>query len=211
MKKFFTTMVSIFLLGFSSQASAGSFPYSIPDVGQFVNNTTYFNGVTQITAATGFNFDGKWAYTALGFESGNVNMTQSPISNIIPTFFTGDTSNFGSWVNVDFSTENIYFEDTDGPASVKLDPFNSSNSDFFEIYRLLADSELLDYLPNDITLAAGTIIVGFNDNGAWNTIGNDHDYDDIIIALRPVPEPTTIALFGIGLLGLAGIGRRKMN
>ena len=57
---------------------------------------------------------------------------------------------------------------------------------------------------NDVFLAG----IGYN----WNSeecFYEDHEFAVAGLNTNPVPEPATMLLFGTGLIGLAGIGRKK--
>jgi hypothetical protein len=187
------------LLSQSMVVSASSFPNPINTIDTFLNDATYFNGHTELNA---IDFGGLWQYTALGFEAGNTNEV-SIVVNGAATFSTADTSNFGDMELVDFNTDGLFFSDTiNGPANVALDPFNGPSM-FFRVFELTADTNALSFLANSsLVLEAGTIIVGFGDG-----LG-DSDFDDLILALKPVPVPAALFLFAPALLGFFGLRRK---
>ena len=203
MKKMITLLSLAFLALMQVPLQAASLPGGgIADIDSYLS--TYSNGHIELNA---IDFSNQWRYTAIAYESGNTNTVSMTTGGIV-SFSTASDSNFGTWKNIDFSTEQLYFEDND-PVDIALDPFSVANKDFFRVFELTADSDLLSYLGvNALTLAAGTIIVGFNDNGV--NLG-DADYDDIIIALQPVPIPAAAFLFAPALLGFMGLRRRATN
>lgn len=182
------------------------------DINGFLANGA-FPGIE--TSISNIDFNGQWMYTAIGRESGNKNdidqATNAGAGSLDTSlaFSTTDTSNWGVWDTVDFDTENLFFEDSNGPWNIALDSLlGVINSDGFKIFRV-TENTTLTYLAGNasLSLLVGDIIVGFNDNHIGNS---DGDYDDIIIAMRatPVPAPGSFALLGLGLIGLVFLRRK---
>jgi len=73
------------------------------------------------------------------------------------------------------------------------------------------------YFFNNVELAAGP--ADYLDNSFTVTIGNNgtqYNWMELYVAnvrpiVNPIPEPTTMLLFGTGLLGLAAVSRRKRS
>tara|TARA_R110002096_G_scaffold96209_3_gene214974 strand:- start:112 stop:687 length:576 start_codon:yes stop_codon:yes gene_type:complete len=130
------------------------------------------------TSVSTLDFSGEWMYTAIGRESGNTNDIDKAATagvaslDTLLTFSTGNANNWGVWDTVNFDTENLFFEDSNGPWNVGLDSFGATNDPGFKLFRLTQDTTLT-YLSGNpsLSLLVGDIIVGFNYSHSFLLLG----------------------------------------
>jgi len=145
--------------------------------------------------------------------------------------YIGASSVFPVGTSFGFNLNSVY---TPNPASIYTTPaggynwnsnptLNSDGMDHMLVYNLSALNGTQVYVtdPNtgitsEVTLE-NPYLLTFEDLPMGGTTGNisDMDYNDLTVLVNgaaPVPEPVTVALFGIGLLAMAGFAlRRKLS
>lgn len=129
------------------------------------------------------------------------------------------------WLDCEFSTDTLsFYAPTATPTDVELVDVNDSRTASTEAYIdivggsaaplfdtgvfPLANSGASPYSADLKLISDLTSLLTTNNewNNAWTTSSQDPITGNVV---GPVPEPTTITLFGIGLLGLSCLLRRK--
>ncbi len=100
----------------------------------------------------------------------------------------------------------LFLFDSSGVLLAENDDDGFSGESFIDDYAIIADGiyyAAVTTYDND-PIFSGGIISGWEDDGE-----SSFDFNIIITNASPVPEPSTMLLFGIGLISLAGVNRRK--
>ena len=94
----------------------------------------------------------------------------------------------------------------------------TADSDTFDVDLYTLDLNTIEKSTNlaslnNVTLSLGNVdgTLGVHTKYGDTVILGQYRVDGTLSNTAPVPEPTTVLLFGTGLAGLAAIGRRKRN
>jgi hypothetical protein len=171
----------------ASSASNMTFYYENPDTLLFGIYSTA--GGEKATVFGDFNTP--VAKTIVEFEAGE---------SVVLNYKDGDGNAVGDFVRYDFTGQTFGFWISDGTNTYYSDAgLNDVNDN--GIYGEEDDIALLVYNADP-----GSYVFAGDLDGS-------RDFDNIVTqaeSIKPVPEPATMILFGLGLIGVAGFGRKKL-
>ena len=163
--------------------------------------------------------DGNFALFA-AFQTTLVEPLNSNLRALISKESLGDDPGFGFGIRPDTGLASFYL--ADGTQTISVDSTTALNDGALHTLLAVRDGNLIGLILDGILEATLEIPVGFgstNNDGnlvvGGNTLGTDDDWAGQIfgigvhgVALMAIPEPSTAALVGLGLVALRGVRRR---
>ncbi|EIM62704.1 PEP-CTERM sorting domain-containing protein [Desulfobacter postgatei] len=205
----------------SSSSTALKSKVSGEKVTEYIEATDSISGIANVEVSA-------YAYFADALTvSGAIDLSYIQFSVSIE----GYLSDYNAYVSVKGSGIDLWLSgaDLDGETSLDIDLVSDLlEIDNGEVYISLRLETYIDFWlgyyeeeGTAVELTAdffNTVTIGqfsgYNDAGELvdlsSVVGSDgHVYDTLRVESAPVPEPTTFLLFGLGILGVAGMSRKK--
>ena len=222
MKKLFSVMALILVLG-AVAAQAGVVTLTFEGLQNLEPVENYYNGgLGGLGSGPGPNYGITFTSDSLAIISGAFggtgNFSGSPTMPTIAFFLTGagDIMNVAAGFDTGFS---FYYSAVVYPGSVTVyDGLNGTGSVLASLNLPVTPSggapectygAYCPWFPIGVTFSGTAMSVNFS--GTANYIGFDNITLGSGIPTPGVPEPGTLVMLGSGVLGLAGVIRRKLN
>lgn len=196
-KEFFMKKIGVLLIGFLLLVSVGLVNASVLDFESLTTSNAESLSLNN-QGYGGFTWDNTWY-----LYSDNVFSTPAHSGDyaIVNNFGANPAGlSIASSSTFDFNGVWIAGWDFDSPQQIKVQGFDASNNLIGETAWLAVTSGVNSYLDANFQNVTRIDFVG----GQYFTL-DDFTYNESL----HTPEPATFMLFGLGLLGLAGVSRKK--
>jgi len=182
--------------------NATALPYQV-EVGDYINLEYYNNDPEIMAGVMGFDVKDE-NHKTYGFVE-SFCMEYTGRTNTYTDYeITSIVDGIGFWDSRDWKAITyLYYNWDQGTLG-----FNASQSDLQRAFWYFTDglTNVSDTVMQIVKYASSESANWINDGKVMVAV---NDGQDILVSAAPVPEPATMLLFGTGLIGLAGLSRKK--